>query len=816
MKARSIIKLKIPWAILVIGVCIALASGWAWQASARKLQRQSFDIISSNVGAQMAATLRQNMDLVATVRAMIATDPNSNNEQFAQFMAAVGASTRYKNSVVAGYFERVPESQLGAFWASIGSPAIGTSPSAEVLPPGPRPQYCLLRASALQILGLGIYSIGAEIPAGTDYCAAPAAAQMLQAAENSGQVVVTSVAKGLLAVGASLRLPNISKLTPTSQQDIATFVTNLLSSEVVLEPVYQSGVPISTVAERQTALVGWALDVLDTNAILTDGLGTSGLGATLAHVNPGSAPAILASVGPRQRERAYSTTIHSAIDGQWIIALSGNPPAGAIPPLGQGLLVGGVVLMISLLLFALIWVQGRSRTRALALVDQKTGELAHQALHDALTGLPNRALIVDRAEQMLARAARQHLQIGVLFLDLDNFKAINDGLGHGAGDHLLQAVGARLNGVLRGSDTVGRLGGDEFVVLVEGESLDVGPEIVAERLMEVLREPFVFEDLSNMALTVTASIGIALGAGASADEMLRDADVALYEAKAAGKNCHRVFRSEMQHAISDRLELEMDLRSALENDELFVLYQPIFDLEHEKISAVEALLRWRHPTRGVVSPDAFIPIAEDTGLIVPIGRWVLIEACQQAERWHRLGNPLGMSVNISGRQLERDELGDHVQEALAISGLPPGSLTLEITETTLMHDAEATVRRLRFLKGLGVRLAVDDFGTGYSSLAYLRQFPVDALKIDRSFIAGIAESSESGALIHTLIHLGKTLGMETLAEGIEEQAQLEHLQREHCDTGQGFLLARPLDVAAMEQFLDVRTEDLTVRLGHDR
>jgi len=344
----------------------------------------------------------------------------------------------------------------------------------------------------------------------------------------------------------------------------------------------------------------------------------------------------------------------------------------------------------------------------------------------------------------------------------------------------------------------------------------VGPEIVADRLMEVLREPFVFNEFSDMALTVTASVGIALGVGTSADEMLRDADVALYEAKAAGKNCHRVFRSEMQHAISDRLELEMDLRSALENDELFVLYQPIFDLEHESIAAVEALLRWRHPTRGVVAPDAFIPIAEDTGLIVPIGRWVLIEACEQAGRWHRLGNPLGMSVNISGRQLERDDLGDHVQEALAMSGLPPSFLTLEITESTLMRDTEATIRRLRFLKDLGVRLAVDDFGTGYSSLAYLRQFPVDALKIDRSFIAGIAESSESGALIHTLIHLGKTLGMETLAEGIEEQAQLEHLQREHCDTGQGFLLARPLDVAAMEQFLDVGTEDLTAPLGHDR
>jgi len=437
--------------------------------------------------------------------------------------------------------------------------------------------------------------------------------------------------------------------------------------------------------------------------------------------------------------------------------------------------------------------------------------LAHQALHDALTGLPNRALIVDRAEQMFARARRERLQVGALFLDLDNFKAINDGLGHPAGDHLLKAVAARVSSVLRASDTVGRFGGDEFVVLVEADSLDAGPELVADRLIEILREPFALAELAGGPLTITASIGVALGARASAEEMLRDADVALYEAKAAGKNCSRVFRSEMQHAVSDRLELEMDLRNALENQQLFVVYQPIFDLQNEEIAAVEALLRWQHPTRGVVSPDTFIPIAEDTGLIVPLGRWVLAEACEQAQRWHQLGRPLGMSVNVSARQIARDDLVDHVREALAVSGLEPGFLTLEITETTLMRDADATIRRLRTLKELGVRIAIDDFGTGYSSLAYLRQFPVDALKIDRSFIAGIASSNESAALIHTLIQLGKTLDLETLAEGIEEPAQLQRLQREHCDTGQGFLFARPLDVAAVEQFLEIDHTDRTGR-----
>jgi EAL domain-containing protein (putative c-di-GMP-specific phosphodiesterase class I) len=293
-----------------------------------------------------------------------------------------------------------------------------------------------------------------------------------------------------------------------------------------------------------------------------------------------------------------------------------------------------------------------------------------------------------------------------------------------------------------------------------------------------------------------------MGLRESADELLRDADVALYEAKAAGKNRYMIFQSDMHTAAHDRLTLEMDLADALNRDELFLLYQPTFDLQSETVIGVEALIRWRHPKRGIISPTVFIPVAEDSGQIVPIGRWVLHTACEQAAKWHRQGHELGMSVNVSARQLDRDSLIDDVRHALNDSGLDPGALTLEVTETTLMRDANATARRLTALKKLGVRIAIDDFGTGYSSLAYLRQFPVDALKIDRSFISGIAASKESAALIHTLVQLGKTLHIETLAEGIEEQTQLKALQRQHCDHGQGFLFARPLDVAAVEDFLD--------------
>ena len=427
--------------------------------------------------------------------------------------------------------------------------------------------------------------------------------------------------------------------------------------------------------------------------------------------------------------------------------------------------------------------------------------LRHQAFYDALTDLPNRILALDRAEQMLARARRHSLPVAALYVDIDGFKQVNDGFGHAVGDELLRLVAARLASVVREGDTAARLAGDEFVVLVEGAGLDGGPELVADRLLEVLRAPYDMTEDIGRPLTVAASIGIALSDRGTAEELLRDADLALYEAKRAGRNRYVVFDSSMQTAARDRLTLESDLAGALERDELFLLYQPTFDLRSQRVIGVEALIRWRHPSRGVVEPAEFIPIAEATDLIVPVGRWVLREACRQAAGWQAGGHTIGVSVNVSARQLDRDELIDDVRDALVVSGLHPGELTLEVTESTLMRDPGETARRLDELKHLGVRIAIDDFGTGYSSLAYLSQFPVDAMKIDQSFIGGIASSTASAALIHTLVQLGKTLNIETLAEGIEEPAQLAALQRERCDQGQGFLFARPLSASDVVEFL---------------
>jgi diguanylate cyclase (GGDEF)-like protein len=441
-------------------------------------------------------------------------------------------------------------------------------------------------------------------------------------------------------------------------------------------------------------------------------------------------------------------------------------------------------------------------------------ELAFLATHDPLTGLPNRTLILDRIEQMLARSRRSQTPVAALFVDLDNFKSINDTLGHSVGDELLRAVAARLEGVVRDIDALGRLGGDEFVVIAEELSLAAGPELIAERLLDALGQPFKLGADKQTRVTVAASIGIAAADGASADgasaeELLREADIAMYRAKWDGKNRYAVFETGMQETMQNRMELEMDLREALEKDEFFLAYQPTFDLRDMRPTGVEALIRWRHPLRGVVQPNDFIPMLEETGLITEVGKWVLRAACAQGATWRQAGYPIAMAVNVSARQLDSDQILADIERALSDSGLDPQALTIEITETTLMRNIEETARRLAQVKQLGVRIAIDDFGTGYSSLAHLQRFQVDALKIDRSFITGLEHNQEGDTLIRTLVQLGKALSIETFAEGIEQQHELSLLRDEDCDSGQGFLFARPLDVAATEAFLQNWAENIT-------
>lgn len=349
-------------------------------------------------------------------------------------------------------------------------------------------------------------------------------------------------------------------------------------------------------------------------------------------------------------------------------------------------------------------------------------------------------------------------------------------------------------------------------MLAEGASLKAGGEVLAGRILDVLSAPFEISD-SDVPLAVTASIGIAEGDRATPDKLLRDADIALYRAKAAGKHCAVLFSSAMQESVDDHRHLEVDLHGALENGQFFLLYQPTVDLATGNFTGVEALIRWHHPQRGIVLPDEFIPALETSGLIVPVGQWVLEAACRQGAAWQSLGHRITVSVNVSAVQLERDRIVDEVHQALDASGFEPAMLILELTETALMRDVEATLVRLNLLKAVGVGIAIDDFGTGYSSLAYLRQFPIDELKIDQSFVSGIADSSESAAIVHTLVQLGKVLELKTIAEGIENYDQLERLRAEHVDVGQGFLFARPLEEGGVTRLLNdtpSKSKDLRV------
>jgi diguanylate cyclase (GGDEF)-like protein/PAS domain S-box-containing protein len=436
------------------------------------------------------------------------------------------------------------------------------------------------------------------------------------------------------------------------------------------------------------------------------------------------------------------------------------------------------------------------------ITDQRAleAQLTYQAFHDPLTGLPNRALFRERVEYALA--GRRAGNVHVLFIDLDRFKTVNDSLGHGTGDELLVAVAERLLPTLRGDDTLARLGGDEFAVLTVG--VPDGGELVARRIVDALHDPF---PVGGGDVSVSASIGVACDA-ASAEELLRDADVAMYGAKSAGRNRYEVFDPSMHTADRNRLRLESDLVHAIERRQLRVLYQPVVELFTDAVVGFEALVRWEHPEFGTISPLDFIPIAEETGLIVPIGRWVLGQACARARQWqvaHKRPVPLTMAVNVSARQLQDPSFVDDVQASLIRYVLPPQTLTLEITESVLLDESTTILDRLVELKATGVRLAIDDFGTGYSSLSYLRQFPIDILKVDRSFTSLIEGPGNVPPLLEGLVYLGRQLGLELVAEGVEIAEQRTQLHRLGCLLGQGFLWARPLDENAAEELLGEET-----------
>jgi diguanylate cyclase (GGDEF)-like protein len=446
----------------------------------------------------------------------------------------------------------------------------------------------------------------------------------------------------------------------------------------------------------------------------------------------------------------------------------------------------------------------RARLQAEEIAEQFTRD----ALHDPLTKLPNRTLFLDRLRLALSRADRLQSSVAVLFLDLDGFKAVNDSLGHAAGDQLLIEVAERVRQSLRSADTVARLGGDEFAVLLEDLGQGGGERIAAERILKALRTPIVVE---GTELVTRASIGIAVStAEEGAGDLLRQADLAMYRAKAGGKDRHETFEPAMHATALARLELGAELRRALDQDNLIVHYQPVCELPTGRLTRTEALVRWQHPQRGLVSPAEFIPLAEERGLIIPLGQWVLQQACRQTHRWqqrHPSQPPLGVAVNLSAGQL-RPGFVETVAETLREAGLDPRCLTLEITESLLMQQTAETVEYLRELKDLGVRLAIDDFGTGYSSLSRLRFFPIDEVKIDRLFVEDIAPGRTGGPLVAAMTAMGHALGLRVVAEGVETFEQLRFLLGRGCNAVQGYLVGRAMPASAIQQLLNDPTSDL--------
>ena len=518
---------------------------------------------------------------------------------------------------------------------------------------------------------------------------------------------------------------------------------------------------------------------------------------------------LMASVGLDHEVKAKTerTAASAGLGGRAIeedrLVVSDTPAAMAAPVREEGRVIGSIVVESTrpgrrygaddhevLLAFA--------EHASLALTDARMVSTAlHQAFHDPLTDLPNRALFLDRLELGLSRVQRSKSKLAVLFLDIDRFKIVNDSLGHAAGDDLLREVAARLVASIRPGDTAARFGGDEFAILLEDVEGVESAEHVALRILRALRAPLA---IAGRDLFISASIGIAMDA-TTAGDMIRDADLAMYRAKAEGKGRHAVFEPAMHVAVVERADLEADLQRVIERDELVLHYQPIVALGNRAIVGVEALVRWRHPTRGLVEPEAFIPVAEETQLMTDLGRWILNEGCREVAAWRTL-RPLRLSVNLSAVQLHSgDVLAATVSEALAASGLPPEALVLEITETALMRDVTETISCLRALKDLGVLLAVDDFGTGYSSLDYLRRFPIDILKIDKAFVDDLGAGDAT--LAQAIIDLGESFDLQVIAEGIEHESQRQRLLELGCSHGQGYHFSKPMTAGELGTLLAV-------------
>jgi diguanylate cyclase (GGDEF)-like protein len=739
--------------LLVVGTLGSLFGVNLVAQSMDQKAHKSFIATSNEIASTLKLDIQREQDLIDSTESYLIGNPMATQADFKQWTSRLHVLQRYPELVGLGIIKVVTAAQLPAYAAMATS--MQTKPF-KLIPAGAHSFYCLAP--------YGIFrSNSIKLPKDFDLCDESNLKAAIIGARNSGKSnVLPFTAFGLRTMGLET-------------------------------PVYQGiSSPTSVVARTKSfdELIGL---ILKPSVLLRTARGNHmSTAVVFKYGGANSKEEFRNGVVPANAQTA-TVNLH---DG-WTIETLGTGKGGGLFGDDDALALLLGALALNALLAALIFALGTGRARSMQIVDERTDQLLYQAMHDPLTDLPNRALIADRIEQLLARNRRDETLGAALYIDLDDFKNVNDSLGHAAGDQLLISVAERMKHVLRDADTIGRMGGDEFVVLIDGGAYKEAPELVAQRLLSVMRQPFVFEGC-QMPMVVTASIGIAIGDRKSGGEFLHDADVALYQAKAAGKNQYMFFNPKMQTDLGRRIALEFDLRSALVGEQFYLLYQPIYNLEDLSIVGVEALLRWKHPTEGIIQPDEFIPILEQTGQIREVGAWVLDHACQQMAIWHSRGDTLDISVNVSGRQLDSDRIVDHIRDALKSSRLSHTSLVIEVTETALMIDVDLSVERLHAIKDLGVRVAIDDFGTGYSSLGYLRQFPIDCIKIDKSFTNAMTASPESQALVKTFIQLGKDLGLKTLAEGVETISQMDLLRANNVAEVQGFLFSHPLEPEVLE------------------
>jgi diguanylate cyclase (GGDEF)-like protein len=741
-------------------------------------ERAAFAHSATAVASTLKLAIQREEELAVSASTYFSGNPKASSAEFAAWVNWAHTLHRFPELEGLGLVTLVRSSELPAFVAAqsghpIKTPATAAATavagkattsaaasaaaatSLHIAPAGSRPYYCLASAGLAR-------SAAQRPPAGLDYCATTPA---LLASRVSAQ---RTFGAATAAQGAAVALQT---------------------------PVYRGSVTPRSSVGRKAAFVGWLREVLVPAGVLQAALQGHPEDAVRLRYGTGASNIVFTGGTPAKVGQSSATNLRNG----WTVRTFGPAASTAISGDGEALalLIAGIVLSATLAL--MIFSAGSAGAAGQPAASRQAGpRTPHEDLYDELTGMPNHGLTLDLAERMVARAGRQSgMLAGALFIDIDWFREVNEKLGEPAGDQLLQIVARRLENVVRAGDTVGRISGDQFVVLVESEARNVRLDSLARRVMESLHKPVDLEAFGP-SFYLTASIGVAFGRYDTPEELLRDAKLALDAAKDAGKDRYTLFNASMRSVIEGRGVLEADLNTALAEDQFFLLYQPIYDLGTRRVVALEALIRWRHPARGVLQPSEFLPLAEETGLIVPIGRWVLEEACTRTAAWNVAGHRVGVSAMVSANQLNRDGFATDVRRALQQSGIDPALLTLEIAESTVMLDLDAATARMQPVKDLGVNLAIDDFGSGYAYRSDLQRMPLDFLKVDRSSLAASDDEDYRSWLLEAILHFGRDLSLTVIAKGVESYEQMSALQSMGCTLAQGYFMGDPTPANAVE------------------